>query len=74
MRSTISIRKFLLGGAAILALSACDTNKPDPAEINKVNDQIETKAASSLAENTILEKWTGPYDGVPAWDKIKVSD
>jgi len=74
MRSTISIRKFLLGGAAILALSACDANKPNPAEINKVNDPIETKSVGSLAENTILKKWTGPYDGVPAWDKIKVSD
>ena len=26
------------------------------------------------AENTILQKWTGPYDGVPPWDKVKVSD
>ena len=73
MRSPISIRKFFLGATATLALVACDANKSTPAETT-VTDQAETKTSADLAGNTILQKWTGPYDGVPAWDKVKVSD
>jgi len=74
MRSPISIRKFVLASTATLALVACDANKSTSAETNTVNNQAETQTAGDLTENTILQKWTGPYDGVPAWDKIKVSD
>lgn len=74
MRSTTSIRKLLLGATAALALTACDTNETSPAETNTTMEKPETKMASNLTENTILQKWTGPYDGVPAWDQIKVSD
>jgi len=70
MRSTNSIRKFLLGATATLALAACDANKSTPAETSEGNSQ----AAADLTGNSILQKWTGPYDGVPAWDKVKVSD
>src|SRR2546428_12315502 len=31
-------------------------------------------AAPLKAENPLLEKWTGPYGGVPPFDKVKVSD
>ncbi len=32
-------------------------------------------AATPLrAENALLEKWTGPYGGVPPFDKVKVAD
>lgn len=27
-----------------------------------------------MATNTLLKEWTGPYDGVPAFDEMKVSD
>lgn len=74
MPSNYSIRKLLLGATAVLALAACDTGKPSPAETNNTKDQTEIKMATNSTENTILQKWTGPYDGVPAWDQVKVSD
>jgi peptidyl-dipeptidase Dcp len=30
--------------------------------------------ASAAGENPLLAKWTGPYEGVPPFDKVKVSD
>jgi len=65
MRFTISIRKFLLGTTAMLVLASCNSNH---------QTTTETQSVSNVAENTILQKWTGPYDGVPPWDQIKVSD
>lgn len=33
----------------------------------------EMKAAKA-AEPVLLQEWTGPYDGVPPWDKVKVAE
>jgi peptidyl-dipeptidase Dcp len=33
-----------------------------------------SKMASKPAEPLMLQPWTGPYDGVPPWDKIKADD
>ena len=74
MRSPFSIRTLVLGTTALIVLAACGANKSTPEETNKMKDQAETVTASNLEGNTVLQKWTGPYDGVPAWDKIKVSD
>ncbi|MFN3747996.1 MAG: M3 family metallopeptidase [Sphingorhabdus sp.] len=30
--------------------------------------------AAPVAANPILDPWTGPYDGVPPWDKVKPAD
>ena len=68
MQLTTSTRKFLLGTAAAIALVGCDSNtqtSPEASEVSEVSNQM---------ENTILQPWTGPYDGVPPWDKVKVSD
>jgi peptidyl-dipeptidase Dcp len=32
------------------------------------------KAATAPAASPILDPWTGPYDGVPPWDKVKPAD
>lgn len=74
MRFTTSIRTLLLGATAAIALAACNGNNQAPAETQKMSDQTDTKTAGDVAENSILQPWTGPYDGVPAWDKVKVSD
>src|SRR5690606_7301963 len=34
----------------------------------------EQTADPIMATNTLLKEWTGPYDGVPAFDEMKVSD
>lgn len=33
----------------------------------------ETKSGQ-MSEPALLNEWTGPYDGVPPWDKVKVSE
>ncbi len=33
-----------------------------------------SRAAEAPAENPLLEKWVGPYGGVPPFDKVKVAD
>ena len=74
MRFPISLSKLLLTSAAALALAACEANQSTPTETNKVSETSDTSSATNFAENTILQKWTGPYDGVPPWDKVKVAD
>lgn len=72
MRFTIFSRKLFLGVSSLALLGACA-----PAPI----DDVQTSEASAMQEvsdstknNSVLQTWTGPYDGVPAWDKVKVSD
>ena len=33
-----------------------------------------TVPTAPVAANPILDPWTGPYDGVPPWDKVKPAD
>jgi peptidyl-dipeptidase Dcp len=80
MRFTISSRKFFLGVSSAAMLGAATSpaladnhgKKMTTADLNKMS-AIES-VNSNLADNTILRDWTGPYDGVPPWDEVKVSD
>ncbi|MEO9635470.1 MAG: M3 family metallopeptidase [Parasphingorhabdus sp.] len=80
MRFTISTRKFFLGVSSAALFGATATpaladdhgKKMTTAELNKMSAMQSAPAAAS--ENSILQTWTGPYDGVPPWDEIKVSD
>jgi peptidyl-dipeptidase Dcp len=56
--------KFL-GCAAALLLSGV--------AMTAVAHAKEMTAAKS-AEPALLQEWTGPYDGVPPWDKVKVAE
>ena len=83
MRLSLSSRKFFLGvsTAALLGASPASAahheKKMTTAELNRMsaagNDGA-MKSSGHAGENTVLQKWTGPYDGVPPWDEIKVSD
>ena len=33
----------------------------------------EMNANQTANEPALLQEWTGPYDGVPPWDQVKVS-
>jgi len=49
----------------------------DPVALTKNamnNTNSENTAGVLNDQNTLLAKWTGPYGGVPAFDKIKVSE
>ena len=49
-----------LGLCAIIAFTSCK--------------DAEKKDAEMTFDNVLLQKWTGPYEGVPAFDKMKVED
>ena len=85
MRFSVSSRKFFLGvsTAALLgfgsgpAMADHHGKKTTTAELNKMSANGNSgmkKSSDEASENTILQAWTGPYDGVPPWDEVKVSD
>lgn len=53
---------MLLGGAAAIALAA--TTSAAAATVQA------SAPAAAVSTNVLLQDWTGPYDGVPAWDKV----
>lgn len=83
MRLIISSRRFFIGISSAALLSATPAlaepakEKLTTAELNKMSATQSNKlgaANNNQAENTVLAKWRGPYDGVPAWDQFKISD
>ena len=62
--------QLLLVAAAPLALAACNAAVPDAA----ASTDAPAKQVVMDESNPLLAKWTGPYGGVPPWDKVKVSD
>jgi len=34
----------------------------------------DNEATTSMSDNVLLQEWTGPYEGVPAFDKMNVAD
>ncbi len=68
------MRKLLFaGGAAALVSAACATTHQ---EVRVASDDKPAAAAATPAaapaQNPLLAKWTGPYGGVPSFDKVKV--
>jgi len=61
------LKTFLLGGAAAIAFAAAS-----PAT---AADQAAAASAATavVPDNILLKKWTGPYDGVPPWDQVKLA-
>ncbi|GAA0726774.1 M3 family metallopeptidase [Aquimarina litoralis] len=44
---------------------------------NKKKESVEnlkSETTATATENILLKEWTGPYGGVPAFDKVKISD
>ncbi len=80
MRFSVSSRKFFLGvsTAALLGFGASPAMAAQTtAELNKMSANGNSgmkKTSDDASENSILQEWTGPYDGVPPWDEVKVSD
>jgi peptidyl-dipeptidase Dcp len=70
------LKTFLLGGAAALALGACTTTKSETIETVEAAGDAVAAAAEAAApgvavpDNILLADWTGPYDGVPPWDRV----
>ncbi len=68
------MRRFFLVSTAISTLvlaTAC--NEPQaPAKSAANTDEV--KQDANMSENILLAEWTGPYGGVPAFDKADLND
>ena len=56
---------MLLSGAAAIALASA------PALAATQASAPAAAATVAVPNNILLQDWTGPYDGVPPWDKVK---
>jgi len=66
----------LLAGTAVMTLAAagCATNQREPMPAAAVAVTSEPASAEvvevSIPDNILLADWTGPYGGVPPWDRV----
>jgi len=60
--------KPIAAAVAIASLVACG----NPANDNASTDN--TEITQVQAQNTVIAPWTGPFDGVPAFDTVKLED
>ncbi len=69
-------RHLLIGGASLFALSGCAATGADlGGAMNTVTTANEAAIARAVLRTTapkaeLLQVWTGPYEGVPPWDKV----
>lgn len=63
------ISHFLIVSAAALSLAACNSGQTE-AEPEKPAAESEMKTT----DNLLMAEWTGPYGGVPAFDKVSLDD
>ncbi|GGF61714.1 M3 family metallopeptidase [Alteromonas lipolytica] len=62
------LTKTLTAAAVVLALAGCaDAPAPD-------NDSTRVTAPAAATENVLLQPFTGPYGGVPAFEDMRLSD
>jgi peptidyl-dipeptidase Dcp len=69
--------------ASVLAVSACNKEEKSVTNTEPAVNPVETvvepvnmseKEPEVTINNPLLAEWTGPYGGVPAFDKMKVED
>ncbi|WP_292039610.1 MULTISPECIES: M3 family metallopeptidase [unclassified Brevundimonas] len=69
-------RHLLIGGASLFALGGCAAAGADMGgAISQAASANEIAVARDVLPNTapraeLLQAWTGPYEGVPPWDKV----
>ena len=64
MTTLLRMRIPLVVAALALMASGCATSSPTEA------DPMPTDSPSALSTNPLLAEWTGPYGGVPAFDRM----
>jgi len=70
------LKAVLLASATALALGGCTTTMnqetvtADAAPAQAAEAAPVAQAEVAVPNNILLAEWTGPYDGVPPWDKV----
>jgi peptidyl-dipeptidase Dcp len=77
----MKIKITLTASAIALALAACgeqnSAEQQSPTETSAQSAQLQQSAPSSqtpASDNALLAEWQGPYQGVPAFDKMNLKD
>jgi peptidyl-dipeptidase Dcp len=71
------MNRMILLGCAAAALGACATTDREAmaSVVPEVSDSVAEAAPAAatipVPANPLLAEWTGPFGGVPAWDKVK---
>ena len=72
-------RQLLVAGGSLFALSACTSTGFSMGRGTPANTLAADAAAARAVlpvqtpRAELLQVWTGPYEGVPPWDKVKVA-
>jgi peptidyl-dipeptidase Dcp len=72
-REYTHLKALLFASAAVLALAGCATTAGDPTTTEVAAADPAPAAgpsAPAVPDNILLADWTGPYEGVPPWDKV----
>ena len=64
------MKRFQFACAGLLALIAAGAAQGDA--VSQKNSKAGAGATSAAPSNALLAKWTGPYGGLPPFDKVKV--
>ena len=71
------MKRILLAGGAFAALAGCAAGQPyagveaAPAAMSEHKIPEVLPVSVPVPDNILLADWTGSYDGVPPWDKVK---
>jgi peptidyl-dipeptidase Dcp len=63
------LKALFFASAAALALAGCATTASDTMTAETAAADA-APAAPAVPDNILLADWTGPYEGVPPWDKV----
>ncbi|HEY7810165.1 MAG TPA: M3 family metallopeptidase [Allosphingosinicella sp.] len=65
------MKALLFASAAAVSLAGCATKEmPTVVTAAETETAAPQTAAPAVPDNILLAEWTGPYDGVPPWDKV----
>lgn len=70
MKNKFISTEIKVGFLLLIAVTAC-TSTPSTEETKGANA---TNLKAQSMDNTLLQQWTGPYEGVPAFDKMKLTE
>ena len=73
----MTYRTFFTATVSALALAACspaDTPASAPTSPEASSTEANSSPSQPAETNTLLAEWTGPYGGVPAFDKVSLTD
>ena len=68
------MRFVLLTAASLLALSIASCSDPSNTSPDKTVNLDLPKVTMSKIDNLLLKEWTGPYGGIPAFDKMSLDN